>query len=1125
MITEITPFQSDNVNETYTKILTHDGKQKLPYPKEATISSNLRDLIDHLVTKARNRFNFDRIISHAFFRGIDWSDLRQQIPPDIPKLNGNDDTSNFDVERKEIRRNKTYDKSIGLMNGSNQDLQFIGFSYVNEETFADASSDLSETVKVAEKTEVRRLSMQVKNLQKTIDTQVTDINSLQKNLTTYRRRSAQMDSAEKILSNTKGELDDLKEKLKEKTVEVVTCRTQIKKLENLLKGEEETKKNFLAALDSTHQKWERSRKKSDENYERTIFEKNKEIIELKQKIKLLESDLESKADECSQLQQTTKNFQERLRSTKNHTDGEKSKFEQEIEQLTAEHKKQIGDLKRTIHKQQEEKDTIESELRRMKRQLQEQTESERVINDHKEKINAEKLKLSEKLQRKTDENNSLKTEKQSLELQIKELQEKVDELNRSVLMATSTSTVRSRPTSLEGVQSVYCSLESIPYAAEEQLRLDLVTAKEGENEQRQRADRLEQLLKKMEAAIENLSSQSVGEFLERKNEKLEDRLNAVCEQATTDRQRWREVNVAKWRIEKELDAVKNDKQKLEDKLKRVQNERDSFERRINESCVTLRSREQKITELEEEIRTLKAELTVNRRRLTSTEDERNASKAELLLLNTKLDKMKIDLDEAMVKLHLTEKQKATVCAENKEIEVKLKMESSRIHELIAKKQEAESRLSTMKKDSEKLKQVCAIMETQLDELETMYNKEMQQNKTNSDKLTKLRETLSERDARIRKLELLLDDEKSEILSIESRTCDLDAQLEQTRKQLADCQHKCNETHKQLFDKIEALMKAEEQIEVQCEEIKTLQHIRQSKEHELVVLKEENSKILTEMYNGKDVCSRLKSELENLKEDYAEDKQVLEREIDQLNETISEMKKQQIQIEVKFKETQSQYKKLVDHMQANKEKKKKTFVEVLFGHNSQSNRENVAPSDDIKRHKSFSHTTKVSKSNIDAPTNAVKIDRDGKREAMEVFDKNEKFQSSITTLQRKFLQEKTENEQTVDDVQMHHFEMTLRELSEPIQTCVVCNVTFDLDKPFLQCRKCKTSVHRKCRGDVDKNCSECDERLYPDITPISHKEYAGVLLREDMASPAIKILCLREIAHDVILLGKLLIFSV
>lgn len=87
MLTESTPFNNENVHDTYAQILSYAdsrSKKRLEYPSEMDVSSDLKDLIDRLVTGMDTRLTYKKIVTHRFFNGIDWMSIRQKVPPIIP---------------------------------------------------------------------------------------------------------------------------------------------------------------------------------------------------------------------------------------------------------------------------------------------------------------------------------------------------------------------------------------------------------------------------------------------------------------------------------------------------------------------------------------------------------------------------------------------------------------------------------------------------------------------------------------------------------------------------------------------------------------------------------------------------------------------------------------------------------------------------------------------------------------------------------------------------------------------------------------------------------------------------------------------------------------------------------
>jgi len=146
LICETTPFHEDNVHETYSKILSHCEeshlKELISFPTDLKVSINYRNLIESLVTNPSRRLSYERIKKHPFFDDVPWSSIRSQVPPIIPTVRSDDDTSNFeDGTRLRTRREqgvakKSLTTNMKSNDFSGKDLPFIGYSFVHMEKSA-----------------------------------------------------------------------------------------------------------------------------------------------------------------------------------------------------------------------------------------------------------------------------------------------------------------------------------------------------------------------------------------------------------------------------------------------------------------------------------------------------------------------------------------------------------------------------------------------------------------------------------------------------------------------------------------------------------------------------------------------------------------------------------------------------------------------------------------------------------------------------------------------------------------------------------------------------------------------------------------------------------------------------
>lgn len=88
------PFYADNPMGTCRKIV--DWKNTLIIPNTAKMSDHARHGITSLVTDAKSRLNFEGIVAHPFFKGVDWEGIRNGKACILPNVKDDADTQNFD---------------------------------------------------------------------------------------------------------------------------------------------------------------------------------------------------------------------------------------------------------------------------------------------------------------------------------------------------------------------------------------------------------------------------------------------------------------------------------------------------------------------------------------------------------------------------------------------------------------------------------------------------------------------------------------------------------------------------------------------------------------------------------------------------------------------------------------------------------------------------------------------------------------------------------------------------------------------------------------------------------------------------------------------------------------------
>lgn len=129
MLVGDTPFYADSLVGTYGKIMDH--KNSLSFPTDIEMSGNAKSLICAFLTERTERIgrkSVDEIKQHQFFVNDQWNweTIRNTIPPVVPDLASDTDTSNFDDVEKEDSPTETF--QVPKAFAGNQ-LPFIGFSF------------------------------------------------------------------------------------------------------------------------------------------------------------------------------------------------------------------------------------------------------------------------------------------------------------------------------------------------------------------------------------------------------------------------------------------------------------------------------------------------------------------------------------------------------------------------------------------------------------------------------------------------------------------------------------------------------------------------------------------------------------------------------------------------------------------------------------------------------------------------------------------------------------------------------------------------------------------------------------------------------------------------------------
>ncbi|XP_017844328.2 citron Rho-interacting kinase [Drosophila busckii] len=1143
MICEMTPFHEDNVHETYSKILSHceDSriKELINYPSDLKISANLKSLIGSLVTNPTKRLTYEQLIKHAFFETIHWNRLRSQVPPIIPTIKSDDDISNFeDGIRHKARREQNAKKSLTTNMKSNdfsgKDLPFIGYGFVHMENQFNAldETDLTRTGKLQDK---------LKDLQQKLKSRETEIMMLRQNLLRAQQTLKQTDSKSQVMIEAKSEIKKLQQIIKEKTMELSNCKTQIKTLQSSAKIDEEmwSKKEATITdlLRLNRQKYEEAKIASEQRYEKQLAEKKQELTAVVQKLETRELELNARNDECKHLVDKLDNYKEMMKQLKDQNLKIETEREQQRSQLTDSYEQKLLDLRKKLRESQDRQRRMTLELQDVRTELVDSISSGKSTQEAKHATERSIEDILKRLNIEITANNELRSTKTALECQLnllkKESQEAQAECQRlerelqlaecrcniaESSLATQTSPYETAPGSLTELRAI-----------EDQLRAELLEAKEGENAQKARADQLQELVTKHEHTIERihvhnsaskksksslgLDKSAVGDMLERQNEKLEEKLATVREQMIVERQAARAANLSLWKVEKQLEEALAEKKLLarrmeltDERAKKTQHEREETERALKAAHGETLQRDARIADIKQELAASKRDVLKEHRMWEKAEQERMKCKSEVIEQLANVHKLEQQATELRQMLRQSQERCKGFEIEQKRLQRELQEERDQNTSAGEGNHALQVELKQLTDNFQRLKYACSITDNQLTEVEAMLEKEQERNKAQQLQLDACHAKLQERNNQLTESRKEISILESSKRKAEQLSQVLSAELEDQKENLKQLQQKLVAQHSQLVEQTNALSGAQERVEQLDAQNANYQVQNSDNEKELHSLKEENARILSELFHRKEAVCNLQAELENIKASRLE----LHAEIDELQNVLTEKEQFYVQRDIKAMATLAQHKKLIDYLQLKVEdlsKRKKTLADKIFG-SSTTNKENISPNDvessilyralkeELRREQKYSKSLQEQLDQLNGiatlrsphkSTGRVKDDLDEVNKARPISIaaiscspvkkpaslKRSNSQSDVKVNAKSTLK------QSMEVTAHHRFELILQETKLNTECCLSCELPIMAGSSNWRCKECKQVVHRKCRANVSNECGNKPTAPAPD----------------------------------------------
>uniref|UniRef100_A0A8C0J7Y9 Serine/threonine-protein kinase MRCK beta n=1 Tax=Chelonoidis abingdonii TaxID=106734 RepID=A0A8C0J7Y9_CHEAB len=459
-----TPFYAESLVETYGKIMNHE--ERFQFPSHVTdVSEEAKDLIQRLICSRERRLGQNGIEdfkSHAFFKGLNWDNIRNLEAPYIPDVSSPSDTSNFDVD-DDVLRNPEIVPPGSHTGFSGLHLPFVGFTYTTDSLFSDRGS-LRSIMQSGAVTGDREISLQIdayeKRIRKLEEEKLDLYRKLQNDekqqnalsltdffLLQLLRISCQLVEVSERLKAQSKELKDAHQQRKlamqefsELNERMVDLRSQKQKFSRQLRDKEEEMEVILQKIDSMRQeirKSERARKELEAQLEDATAEASKER-KLREHSEIFSKQLENEL-EALKLKQggraagATLEHQQELSKMKSELEKKILFYEEELVRREASHVLEVKNIKKEVHDSESHQLALQKEIMMLKDKLEKakrerHNEMEETVGTIKEKYERERAMFFEDNKKLTTENEKLCSFVDKLTAQNRQLEDELQDL-------------------------------------------------------------------------------------------------------------------------------------------------------------------------------------------------------------------------------------------------------------------------------------------------------------------------------------------------------------------------------------------------------------------------------------------------------------------------------------------------------------------------------------------------------------------------------------------------------------------------------------------------------------------------------------------------------------------------
>ncbi|XP_031331447.1 citron Rho-interacting kinase-like [Photinus pyralis] len=1084
-----TPFSDPNTAETYSKIMNYTNGLK--FPPDIVLSQSFVSFVKCLLCDATKRLNYETALKHPLFKNIDFNGIRDQVPPYVPKIESNDDTSNFcDVPRKKNEPNIDNFKTKTQFSGKN--LPFVGF------TFTRDVCDLKYAYDSKSERSVTKIEEELQN----------ELKALQRQLMKSKEAAGELQSLERKVAERGHKLESLESLRNKLERDLANSIAECGALKRTLELERKDRLNLehkaLELIKSAKQKWENSEKTKVDGLKLEVAQQKEKIQQLASTNALLNEQLQH----ALQMQHKHKDSIE----TVEHLNRKSIiGLETRLEKITLETQNQMSAIESKLRDETHQKNLLQTELsacRASERSLSEKLkaseencghlliklesnqktireleykieilgETAKTIDEQKAKTRAledEMVKLrNEKVVAEWEQ--KFKVEKEAnanLQKQIKELKE---ELNTSI--ASRNSLVEQQK--LNYNQHLKEVQDQLSRTLEEanQLEVKLQEAKSVELNTKLKVQTLEDLLQRLESGVSKLESDSDKEsVLKEQVARLEAQLIEVHETLALDRQELGQLKTKFWRVEKDLGNAEIDKRifkrelkETEEKNRELGTEIESLKGAMAEKIGVYESALTEVGAMNEdlanEIVKLKEVVRYMEERFKDEKEKSNSDQNVIDALKSEIKGKEALLVSKAHEIEMWKREKDESCR----IVEALRQEKCNLERLLATSDKAKStlqgevdgcrrELQNTQINLQALREACTLLENQLVEYENLHVSFESQRKSYTANTDKLIKELAASKEQVQETKRMVNEERSLKLIAETHCRRLMEDIECLQKESSSYKQQCVDFRQYSSTLTDEVSSMEEKIADYEVTVKSYERQITNLIAEGNLLQEENSELLTNLNCVKDSNFKLGLELADAKKANAD----LSDAIGELEALLQQKINYQKERELKADSTIQQQIKLIDFLQCKIEdnKRKKTLSDKLFGN---SKKENQPPPIPL---------------NYKDLENMLLQERDTSKTLREEISRLNQKQNGTLSPRTKTTMEKLTRPPTGELSRQnscprmyhnipHRFESRL---CTKATKCAQCGNTVPLGRNLKMCGECHLAVHPFCAPKLPKTC--------------------------------------------------------